>query len=99
MGSRFQEKWGYTARDRVRVGVPEDWGYSIRVTSPFSTALPLRGQTSQILSSLSPKRDCGSKRVKIKVGVGVSEYWGYWVRGRVRVRVGVGVSRGLGLSG
>ena len=26
--------------------------------NPVSTAVPLRGQTSQILSSLSPKRDC-----------------------------------------
>ena len=27
------------------------------------TAVPFRGQTSQISSSLSPKRDCGSKGV------------------------------------
>ena len=31
--------------------------------NPFRTAVPLWGQTTQISSSLSPKRDCGSKRV------------------------------------
>ena len=34
-------------------------------TFPFSTAVPFWGQTIQIPSSLSPKRDCGPKRVKI----------------------------------
>ena len=29
--------------------------------TPFRTAVPFWGQTTQILSSLSPKRDCGSK--------------------------------------
>ena len=32
--------------------------------NPFRTADPFWGQTSQISSSLSPKRDCGSKGVK-----------------------------------
>ena len=32
--------------------------------NPFRTAVPLWGQTSQISSTLSPKRDCGSKGVK-----------------------------------
>ena len=32
--------------------------------NPFRTAVPFWGQTSQILSSLSPKRDWGSKGVK-----------------------------------
>ena len=31
---------------------------------PFSTAVPFWGQTTSYLSGLSPKRDCGSKRVK-----------------------------------
>ena len=31
--------------------------------NPFRTAVPFWGQTTQILSSLPPKRDCGSKRV------------------------------------
>ena len=31
---------------------------------PFRTAVPFWGQTSQISSSLPPKRDCGSKGVK-----------------------------------
>ena len=31
---------------------------------PFMTAVPLWGQSTQISSSLSPKRDCGSKGVK-----------------------------------
>ena len=35
--------------------------YTGRV-NPFRTAVPFWGQTSQISSSLSPKRDCGSKR-------------------------------------
>ena len=33
--------------------------------NPFRTAVPFWGQTRQILSSLSPKRDCGRKRVNI----------------------------------
>ena len=32
--------------------------------NPFSTGVPFWGQTSQIPSGLSPKRACGSKRVK-----------------------------------
>ena len=32
--------------------------------NPFRTAVPLWGQTTQISSSLSPKRDCVPKRVK-----------------------------------
>ena len=35
------------------------------VVNPFSTGVPFWGQASQIPSSLSPKRDCGSKRFKI----------------------------------
>ena len=34
---------------------------TISILNPVRTALPLRGQSSQILSSLFPKRDCGSK--------------------------------------
>ena len=30
---------------------------------PFRTAVPFWGQTTQILSNLSPKRDCGTKRI------------------------------------
>ena len=33
--------------------------------NPFRTAVPFWGQSSQFISSLSPKRDCGPKRVKI----------------------------------
>ena len=33
--------------------------------NPFRTAVPFRGQTTQISSSLSPKRDCGSEGVNI----------------------------------
>ena len=36
----------------------------ITAINPFRTAVPFWGQTSQISSSLSPKRDCGPKRVK-----------------------------------
>ena len=35
--------------------------------NPFSTAAPIWGQTSQIPSDLSPKRDWGSKRVNTAV--------------------------------
>ena len=35
------------------------WG----ALNPFRTAVPFLGQTSQNSSSLSPKRDCGSKGV------------------------------------
>ena len=36
----------------------------IRGLSPFRTAVPFWGQTTQIPSSISSKRDCGPKRVK-----------------------------------
>ena len=35
--------------------------------NPFRTAVPLWGQTSQFSSTLSPKRDCGSKRTVVFV--------------------------------
>ena len=35
--------------------------------NPFRTAVPFLGQTTQILTTLSPKRDCGPKRVKVTV--------------------------------
>ena len=35
------------------------------IINPFRTAVSLWGQTTQISSSLSPKRDCGSKGVNI----------------------------------
>ena len=35
------------------------------VVNPFRTAVPFWGQPTQILSKLSPKRDCSSERVKI----------------------------------
>ena len=34
--------------------------------TPFRTAVPFRGQITQNLSGLSPKRDCGSKGVNKK---------------------------------
>ena len=33
--------------------------------NPFRTAVSYRGQTSEFLSSLSPKPDCGPKRVNL----------------------------------
>ena len=42
-----------------RVGV-----VSAVIFNPFRTAVPFWGQTAQISSSLSPKRDCGPKWVK-----------------------------------
>ena len=39
--------------------------------NPFRTAVPCWGQTSEISSSLSPKRDCGSKGVKFVTAVDV----------------------------
>ena len=41
----------------------------------FRTAVPFWGQPSQILSTLSPKRDCGSKRVNTIVRTGTIERW------------------------
>ena len=38
--------------------------FYVRTLNPFSTAVPMRGQTILIPSGSSPKRDCGSKRVK-----------------------------------
>ena len=38
----------------------------IRVINPFRTAVPFWGQSSQISSSFVPKRDCGSKGVKLR---------------------------------
>ena len=35
----------------------------VRSIYPFRTAVSFWGQTSQVPSTLSPKRDCGSKRV------------------------------------
>ena len=35
------------------------------VVNPLRTAVLFRGQTIQIVSNLSPKRDCGPKRVKM----------------------------------
>ena len=37
----------------------------INCVNPFTTAVPFWGQTAQILSSVSPKRDCGPKRVNM----------------------------------
>ena len=41
--------------------VRSDW------LNPFRTAVPFWGQSSQIPSSWSPKRDCGTERVKLGV--------------------------------
>ena len=38
--------------------------YWTLVVNPLRTAVPCRGHTTYKLSVLSPKRDCGSKRVK-----------------------------------
>ena len=38
----------------------------------FRSAVPFWGQTSQISSSLFPKRDCGSKGVKVVQSTRVS---------------------------
>ena len=38
--------------------------------NPFRTAVPFWGQTSPISNSLSPKRDCGSKGNKLRLGMG-----------------------------
>ena len=37
------------------------WGFFYYVPNPSRTTVPFWGQTSQISSSLSPKRDCGAK--------------------------------------
>ena len=43
--------------------INENSHYHQRAINPFRTAVPFLGQTSQIMSNLSPKRDCGSKGV------------------------------------
>ena len=45
--------------------------------NPFSTALPMWGQSTQFLGSLSPKRGCGSKRVKLTTRPRL-EYYCQW---------------------
>ena len=48
------------------VFIPETWvpnGYNCEEVNPFSTAVPIWGQTSLIPSVLSQKRDCSTKRV------------------------------------
>ena len=48
--------------------------------NPFRTAVPFWGQTSLISSSLSPKRDCGSKGVNSNGGPHTASGWvGAWV--------------------
>ena len=39
---------------------------------PFRTAVPFWGQTTQILSSLPPKRDCSPKRVNARRATGLT---------------------------
>ena len=45
-------------------GFDEMFTLLLRGTNPFRTAVPFWGQTTQISTSLPPKRDCGPKRVK-----------------------------------
>ena len=47
----------------VRVRLYESCDTRTININPFRTAVSLWGQTTQISSSLSPKRDCGSKGV------------------------------------
>ena len=48
---------------RIRMVCPPKRDCSTKGLNPFSTAVSFWGQTSQFPSSLSPKRDCGPKRV------------------------------------
>ena len=41
-------------------------GCAININRAFRTAVPFWGQVTQIPSNLSPKRDCGPKRVRGK---------------------------------
>ena len=55
--------------------------------NPFSTAVPIRGQTSLIPSDLPPKRDWGPKRVKGPTGclrVGIAVFLGICFRRKSR---------------
>ena len=45
----------YTERSRRHLGG----------LNPFRTAVPFGGQTTRNLTGLSPKRDCGAKRVNV----------------------------------
>ena len=55
---------GIIHRDAIRFLLKSVFGWSIELLNPFRTAIPFWGQTTWILSGLSPKRDCRSKRVK-----------------------------------
>ena len=50
-------------REKHHLGHARNREIALFVVTSFRTAVPLWGQTSQILSSSSPKRDCGSTRV------------------------------------
>ena len=57
--THFDENRHYSTIDMIHVRYKTFFEF----LNPFRTAVPLWGQTTQILSSLSPKRDCGSKGV------------------------------------
>ena len=51
----WKVKW-FCPKNGTAVGIERSY-------NPFRTAVPFWGQTSQILSTFSPERDCGPKRV------------------------------------
>ena len=59
--TRLQSLKGYSGERCTTCSINS--GLGSRLLNPFSTAVPFWGQTSQIRSNLSPKRDCGTKRV------------------------------------
>ena len=47
----------------------------VRSCITLKTAVPFWGRTSQLLSSLSPIRDCGAKKVKRMEDIGTDIDW------------------------
>ena len=48
--------------------------------NPCSTAVPFRGQTIQIISSLCPKRECGAKKGYVSLLALQSRFGDNWVQ-------------------
>ena len=63
--ARLSVVWG-PAIDYIRISTcTKQWGHGLKIlVGRFSTAVPLRGQTTWILTGLSPERDCSTKTVK-----------------------------------
>ena len=84
-------------RERISIAVNFGGGVMVllsmrprKAIHPFRTAVSFWGHSTQILSSLSPNRDCGTKRVNQTVGSGIGIVFAVFGR-----RVLDGNTRGL----